>query len=125
MINQFKTKLIALAGAKFTQRLTLSLLVAVMARIVVQNVLDRLESSVRVLLVESVVRRPAVPTCNGCKSTRKRNAREPMELIELPSEVTKDDVFNKQKIPVFLCPHCDEQELELALATHQKRIDNM
>lgn len=66
-----------------------------------------------------------MPTCNGCKSTRKREARDPRELVRLPTEVTQSDVFNNKGLPVFLCPVCDEQELEMALATHQKRIDNM
>ena len=71
------------------------------------------------------MKRQVVPTCNGCKSTRKREAREPRDLVRLPAEVTQDGVFNNKGIPVFLCPVCDEQELEMALATHQKRIDNM
>lgn len=125
MINQFKMKLIALAGAKFTQRLILSSLVAVMARIVVRNALDQLENLVKDSLVESAARRRVVPTCNGCKSMRKREAREPRELTKLPVEVTQDKVFSKKGLPVFLCEFCDAHELEMALQAHQKRIDNM
>jgi hypothetical protein len=125
MINQLKTKLIVPAGAKFMQRLILSMLAALMVRIAARNVLDRLESLVKASLVESAVRRQVVPTCNGCKSSRKREARDPRELVRLPTEVTQSEVFNNKGLPVFLCPVCDEQELEMALATHQKRIDNM
>lgn len=62
--------------------------------------------------------------CHSCKSKRTSEARPPRELIKLPIEVTQDKVFQKRGIPVFLCEVCDEQELELALAEHEKRIDN-
>ena len=67
---------------------------------------------------------PNSKICNSCKSKRTSEARPPRELIKLPIEVTQDKVFQKRGIPIFLCEICDEQELELALAQHEKRIDN-
>lgn len=65
-----------------------------------------------------------MPICNGCKSIRTAEARKPRDLIRLPIEITNDSVFNNKGLPLFLCEFCDAQELEMALATHQKRIDN-
>lgn len=65
-----------------------------------------------------------MPTCNGCKSLRTAQARPPRDLIKLPIEITNNKVFSNRGLPVFLCEFCDAQELEMALATHQKRIDN-
>ena len=65
-----------------------------------------------------------MPLCNGCKTIRKSQARPFRELVKMPIEITHDETFHKKGIPLFLCEFCDEQELELALATHQKRIDN-
>jgi len=62
--------------------------------------------------------------CHGCKSIRTSEARLPRQLIRLPIEVTQDKIFNNRGLPVFLCEFCDAHELEMALATHQKRIDN-
>lgn len=65
-----------------------------------------------------------MPVCNGCKSSRKAAAQPPRELIKLPIEITNNKVFNNRGLPLYLCEFCDEQELFMALATHEKRIDN-
>ena len=65
-----------------------------------------------------------MPICNGCKSIRASEARPPRDLVRLPVEVTQNSIFKNKGIPVFLCEHCDEHELEMALATHKKRTDN-
>jgi hypothetical protein len=64
------------------------------------------------------------PICNGCKSLRIKSRHQPRELIRLPIEVTQDSVFNNRGLAIWLCEFCDAQELEAALAAHQKRIDN-
>jgi hypothetical protein len=97
------------------------MLVALMARSVALNVLGRQRNLEVVILAESGVR---VPTCNGCKTVRTKEAQLPRELVRLPVEVTQDGIFNKRGIPVFLCEFCDAYELEAALAAHEKRIDN-
>jgi hypothetical protein len=66
----------------------------------------------------------SAPICNCCKSNRVRDGHAPRELIKLPIEVTQDKVFSNRGIPIFLCKVCDEHELTLALAEHEKRIDN-
>jgi hypothetical protein len=121
MINRFKMKLIALVGAKFTQQAVLGLLVALTAKRAAQNVLDQRGSLARDLPAVSDVK---MPVCNGCKSIRKASAHPPRELVKMPIEITNDKVFNNRGLPLYLCEFCDEQELYMALATHEKRIDN-
>jgi len=121
MISQLKMKLIALVGARSTQHLVLGLLAALTVRRAVQSASGQQRNSARDLPVASDVK---MPICNGCKSIRKAGAQPPRELIKLPIEITNNEVFNNRGLPLYLCEFCDEQELSMALATHEKRIDN-
>jgi len=121
MISQLKMRLTVPAGARFMRWAVPAMLVALMAKFVAQNALDRPRNLERGILVASGAK---VPTCSSCKSARVKESRPLRELTKLPTEVTQDKIFSKKGIPVFLCSICDAQELESALEAHQKRIDN-
>ena len=121
MINQLRMKFLARVEAKSMFRVLLGMLSVLMARFVAQSVLGRLKNLEVVILAGSDA---TMPVCNGCRSSRTKEAKLPRELIKLPIEITQDKIFNKRGIPIFLCEVCDEQELIGALEAHEKRTDN-
>ena len=134
-MNETKDGSIAHVVANFMFLLVASLLSVLMGKFVVRAASGRQRNLVVVDLVAVQIAQKSLlkceetmsnnsPICNGCRTTRTREAQPPRELIRLPSEVTQDKIFSKRGIPVFLCEFCDAYELEAALAAHEKRIDN-
>lgn len=134
-MDEIRSGSIVRAVGNFMLRLAAGLLSVLMARFGAHPA----SAKQRNLVVVDLVAVPIVPTsqqkceakmgengpiCNCCKSSRVRDGHPPRELVKLPIEITQSEVFNNRGIPVFLCEVCDEHELTLALAEHEKRIDN-
>lgn len=54
------------------------------------------------------------PICHGCLDEREKYKLPPRKLVRLPDDVTEKE-FKHKEIPVYLCEHCDPDELESAI----------
>jgi hypothetical protein len=67
------------------------------------------------------------PICNGCKKEREAQNKLPLQLVEVSPQIFGDPevkmvisdkekearpLFKDHSIPLYLCKHCDAQELE-------------
>lgn len=65
---------------------------------------------------------PTKVECNGCKKEREKRHETPRTLYRLPSEITASQLFKNRTLPLYLCTHCDGDNIEDAIRQHDRRL---
>lgn len=58
---------------------------------------------------------PTTTPCTCCKKEREKKSLPPRVLHRMPGSITRDPLFKRKTLALYLCEHCDSDTIDRVL----------